>query len=308
MLVPNQIVEVKIIGPTLQHYRNLGYDVQYLDIIQVPVEHLTKGSKVAVQVKCDVCGKEFSRPYKQYLHYHSRGIDTCNEHKNIKTKVTCMEKYGVENIFQYDEFKGKHRKTCLERYGHEYISQVPKIRQKIEDTCYEKYGGSNPMYSNEIKEKVAKTNLERYGVTMPLQNNIVKEKAVQSYYKNGTIKTSTEQEVLYKIIKEQYACSELNKPFDSCFLDIYLCVDGVEIDIEYDGWYWHQDAIRDIRRDKHLQSRGVKVLRIRSGSLLPTEKELFAAIDELVTTDRKFKEIILSDWKQPNNKEWEVSA
>ncbi len=113
---------------------------------------------------------------------------------------------------------------------------------------------------------------------------------------------------LYKIIEAKYPSSELNKPFDSCFLDIYLCVDGVEIDIEYDGWYWHQDTLRDIRRDKHLQSKGIKVLRIRSGNLLPTEEELFAAIDELVTTDRKFKEIILSDWKQLNNNEQEVFA
>lgn len=400
MLVPNQFVEVKVIGPTLQHYRDLGYDVNYLDVIKVPVEHLTEGSKVVVQVKCDVCGKDIPRPYKQYLHYHSQGIDTCNEHKNIKTKVTCMEKYGVENIFQSEEFKEKHRQTCLERYGYEYISQVPEIRQKIEETCYEKYGGSNPMCSDEVKEKIAQTNMERYGAINPLQNSEirakdiatsmenygvpypmqspevlkkveqtcmekngyksalqspeiiekikqtnlskygaenlfssdiikqkimqtnldrygvpyailnpeVREKAIQSYYDNGTVKTSAEQVALHKLVVEKYPSAELNKPFDSCFLDIYLCVDGIEIDIEYDGWYWHQDALRDIRRDKHLQSKGIKVLRVRSGSLLPTEQELFAAIDELITTDRKFKEIILSDWKQDKINEEEVSA
>lgn len=308
MLVPNQIVEVKVIGPTLQHYRNLGYDVNYLDVIKVPVEHLTKGSKVVVQVKCDVCGKEFPRPYKKYLHYHSQGIDTCNEHKNIKTKVTCMEKYGVENIFQYDEFKEKHRQTCLGRYGHEYISQVPEIRQKIEDTCYERYGGPNPMYSDEVKEKIAKTNLDKYGVPYAILNPDIREKAMQSYYNNGTVKTSKEQTALHKIVVEKYPSAELNKPFDSCLLDIYLCVDGIEIDIEYDGWYWHQDALRDMRRDKHLQSKGIKVLRVRSGSLLPTEKELFTAIDELITTNRNFKEIVLSDWEEHNNNEEEVSA
>lgn len=332
MLVPNQKVEIKVIGITLDHYRKLGYDVKIFDTITVPVEHLTTGSKVVVQVKCDVCGKDIPRPYKQYLHYHSQGIDTCNEHKNIKTKETCKEKYGVENVFQFDDFKQKHKQTCLERYGYEYISQAPEIRERIKKTCNGKYNGNNPMYSDEVKNKIKQTNLERYGVENPLQNtdihqkmiatNIerygvpyvlqnpqIKAKANYTLSKNGDVPTSSQQLKIYDIVKQKYHDAQLNYPFSMCSLDVFLNVNGINIDIEYDGYRWHQDQQADIKRDKFLQSNGFKVLRVRSGHKLPTEEELFTTIDELITTDRKFKEIILSDWQQHKiNDRQEVSA
>ena len=75
-------------------------------------------------------------------------------------------------------------------------------------------------------------------------------------------------------------------------------MDSIKIDVEYDGWFWHQDKHKDLKRDKFLQSQGFKVLRVRSGVQLPTEEELFEAIDYLVNTEHHFKEIILSDWKE----------
>ena len=84
-------------------------------------------------------------------------------------------------------------------------------------------------------------------------------------------------------------------------LDIFLCVENIKIDIEYDGWFWHQDLQQDIKRDKFLQSNGFKTLRIRSGHLIPTEQELFDTIDELIYTNHCFREIVLSDWKSQSD-------
>ena len=98
------------------------------------------------------------------------------------------------------------------------------------------------------------------------------------------------------MIQKKYPDAVLNYPFSTCFLDIFVCIDDIKIDIEYDCKFFHNKQ-RDIKRDKYLQSQGFKTLRIRSGHLLPTEKELFNAIDYLVDTDHIFKEIILSDWK-----------
>ena len=106
------------------------------------------------------------------------------------------------------------------------------------------------------------------------------------------------------MVKAKYLNAELNYPFSSLSLDIFISVDNINIDIEYDGRYWHQDQQADIRRDKFLQSKGFKVIRIRSGHKLPAEEQLFSAIDELVTTDRIFKEIILSDW---NAKQYKIN-
>ena len=46
MLIPNQLVEVKVIGVTLNHYRSLGYDVNMFDTIMVPPE--TPGITLAI--------------------------------------------------------------------------------------------------------------------------------------------------------------------------------------------------------------------------------------------------------------------
>lgn len=332
MLIPNQLIEVKMANSNIKHYKNLGYQVKINDIICVPPEHLTLGSHSKVMVVCDVCGKEYQKSYKQYIKQHTYDMDTCAKCKAAKSKQTCVNKYGVDNVFKVSEFKEKHKQTCLEKYGHEYISQVPEVREKVTNSFIEKYGVSNPMQSEELKikqqqslyenynvynpmksktiqEKAIATNIKKYGVKVAIQNKDIKHKAIETLCNNGTIPTSSQQLKTYNMIKNKYQNAELNYPFSNCSLDIYICINDIKIDVEYDGSYWHQDQQADIRRDKFLQSNGIKVLRIRSGHKIPTEKELFFAIEELITTDHMFKEIILSDWKQYKiDEEKEVSA
>ena len=215
-----------------------------------------------------------------------------------------MDKYGVKNVFQVEEFKNRHKETCIKRYGCKYVSQSDGWNEKYKQTMIDRYGNANPMNVQEIKESVFSTNLNKYGCKSPLQNEKIKEKQIKTFYQNGTTPTSSQQLKLYSMIQQKYSNVELNYPFNRCSLDIFICVDDVNVDIEYDGSYWHQDQQNDIRRDKFLQSQGIKVLRIRSGRKLPTEKELFSAIDELVTTDHVFKEIVLSDW---NSKQYKIN-
>lgn len=333
MLIPNQTVSVKMGGKNLNHYIALGYDVHFGDVIDVPIEELTSGSHVNVKIQCDICKKEYTRPYKSYLRYHTYDIDTCNKCKSIKTKTTCVDRYGVKNVFQVDKFKEKYKRTCLDRYNCEYNSQadgwsekykktmterygednpmkVQNFKEKQQDSLYQNYGVYNPLQNKDIVNKVALTNLERYGYRSPLQNQIIKQKQIETFYKNGTMPTSSQQLQMYNIIKQRYKNAELNYPFSNCSLDVFVCINNINIDIEYDGKYWHQDQQADLRRDKYLQSQGFKVLRIRSARKIPTEEQLFSAIDELIRTNRIFKEIILPDWDKQHkiNEEQEVSA
>lgn len=389
MLIPNQYFEIKVTKANMEHYKQLGYDVDLKDIINVPAEHLTKGSHHLVTVKCDFCEENISKEYKAYLINHTYGLDSCEKCINEKAKITLHNKYGVCNAMdipgvkekikstfiekygayytQTDEFKEKSKNTCLKRYGVENSSQAKEIKEKIKNTnlnkygticplsnkdiwdkakvtllekygvenasqskeikdkiikkCLEKYGVKNPSSSKEIREKVKSTCLERYGVKHIAHLESVKEKREKTFLErygvknasqvpefrekvmktmsqNGTAPTSSQQILLYNMIKSKYNNSEINYPFSNCCLDIFICEKDIKIDIEYDGWYWHQDKYKDVKRDKFLQKNGFKILRIRSGHLLPTEEQLFEAIEELITTDRKFKEIILDDWKE----------
>lgn len=414
MLVPNQLVKVKIRKITLEHYRNLGYDVNISDTIMVPPEHLTRGSKSIVQVKCDICGDIIPRPYKRYLNRHSYDCDTCNKCKAYKSKQTCIVKYGVENPMQVEEIKeqlkdkflvkygvdnpskletiknkkintfqekygvdnpmqseivrekikntiierygcehpmqnseirakaeqtnlekygvknpnqsdivkNKIKETNLNKYGVECVLQDPKVQKKIANTNLERYGAENPFASKEIQNKIVNNNLQKYGVKYfpqteeyrekfrqtsllkygcehPNQNPTIKAKAIKTLTENGVVPTSSQQIQIHKMVQKKYPEAELNYPFSSCALDIFICVNGVCVDIEYDSWFYHKDKKqKDIKRDKFLQSQGFKTLRIRSGHMIPTEQELFEAIDYLVNTKHHFKEIILSDWKE----------
>lgn len=344
MLVPGQLIEVKINKKNLRHYINLGYNVQYNDIIVVPPEHLTSGAHIIVNVKCDICGKIVQKKYKDYLKTHTYDTDSCKECYSEKIKMACLNKYGVENVFQLDEVKQKTKNTfmstygCdhpmhndeikqrlqetnLDKYGTAWCLQAPEVKEKIKKTILLKYGVSTLLQNSDIMGKIIKTNLQKYGVKYtiqsketrekskktllrkygvesPMQSKEIKKKAMETMCKNGNEKVSRQQILLYEIIKEKYPTAELNYPFSGCLLDIFICIDNINIDVEYDGSYWHQDQQRDIKRDKFLQSNGFKTLRIRSGHLLPTEEELFNAIDYLVNTEHHFKEIILSDWRQ----------
>lgn len=408
MLIENALVPVKPIGITLKHYCDLGYDARVGVEIMVKPSELTDGSKVRVIVECDVCHSLYNTPYKSYIRYHTYGMDTCPKCKHIKTKKTCIDKYGVdspmkvdeikekqkhtiiekygvdniskldfvkdykkkttlehygvenpaqnkeirdrqiqtfkEHYYSSDEIKNKRIKGCmdkygvpyvnqsqdiqektkrtnLERYGVENVFQNKEIQEKIKSTNLQKYGSENPfaneeikakimetniskygvpyiMMSDEMKTKAKETNIKKYGVENPLQNPEILAKMLDTLCKNGECPTSKQQLELFEIIKNKYSFVELNYPYSSCVLDIYICINNIKIDIEYDGWYWHQNQQRDIKRDRFLQSNGFKVLRIKSARQIPKEKEIFDAIDSLVKTDRIYKEIIMDGWKE----------
>ena len=158
------------------------------------------------------------------------------------------------------------------------------------------------MQNKTINQKAQLTNLQKYGVRNPQQNPKIKAKAIKTLSQHGSVPTSKQQVIIYEMIKTKYPDAELNYPHSTCSLDVYLVANGVQIDIEYDAKFFH-DKQRDIKRDKFLQSQGFKILRVRSGHLLPTEQELFDAIDYLANTEHHFKEIVLSDWKEKEEEE-----
>lgn len=320
MLVPNQLIEIKMRKNYIEHYQQLGYDVKPGDIISVPPEHLTNGSDNVVHVICDGCGKDISQPYKRYIERHKHGLDVCNQCKFLKSKQTNLQKYGCDHPAKSEEVKAKARSTCQEKYGGNGSMSSQIVRLKSQQTNLKKYGVShrmqrqeeydrfkqtmldkcgveNPSQLDEIKEKKKNTCLKHFGVDSPAKSSVIQAKIRETMSANGSVATSSQQIKLYNIIKEKYPDAELNYPFSNCSLDIFLCVNGTPIDVEYDCWYFHQDALKDLKRDKFLQSHGFKTLRIRSAYQMPDETVLFDEIASLADNQYNFREIILPDWK-----------
>jgi len=301
----------------------------------VNVLDLQEGTHVEVNVLCDYCLEEGIRTeiIKSYQHYVEQNInsiihkDCCKNHQikkkeesnlliygvtnplsllepKIKRQNTLLKRYGVPHYSQTEEFKIKSKRTFLENWGTESPLKNKEVRDRIKLTCNKKYGGNSPTCNKDVFDKIRQTNLERYGHENPMQNPEILAKAQATFYKNHTCKTSSQQLDIFNQLEDLNYNIELNFPVSRTSLDIAIFIDdNIKIDLEYDAWYWHQDPQRDRKRDEYLKSNECgnwKILRIKSGHLLPTLDKLQETINYLVTEDKPFAQIVLEDWKNPN--------
>ena len=230
------------------------------------------------------------------------GVSVALRSDKVKEKIkkTIQEKYGCDSIFQSDEIKKKISQTNLEKYGVENVFANKKVQEKIKATNIEKYGVSVPSKSEKVKEKMKNTMLERYGVEYSMQSDELLAKAKKTFYKNNSIATSSQQKEIYKMLINIFVDEDIqiNYPYSRCSLDIALFIDDKKIDIEYDGWYWHQNKKKDRARDEFLKSNGWRILRIKGSYKIPTEEQLKEAIGRIINNNHSYTEIILDDWNK----------
>ena len=70
---------------------------------------------------------------------------------------------------------------------------------------------------------------------------------------------------LYNLIKAHHPDAILEYRLGTRRLDI--AIPSKRIDVEYDGFAFHQDALRDAQRDLEVASKGWRVVRIRKQDL-----------------------------------------
>lgn len=287
-LKPNQIIDIKPYGSNIKYYKSLGYKFSQGDTIQVPAELLPK-CKIKVKIICDVCGCEYEMEYKAYL----------NGLKSHNGKNYCINCFN-NNPEVLKEREEKKMAGVQRIYGVNNVFQASEIKEKIQATRLNIYGVKNPMQNYEVQEKMAQTNLKKYGYRVALNNADIYAKAQESLYLHGTQKCSQQQYAIFELLKEYYDSEMtecvLNKPVSSCSADISLCFTDCNIDIEYDGSYWHQDKQKDRRRDEVFKSFGYKVLRIKGSKTIPTLYELTTAIENIRKGTHSYAEIILKDY------------
>jgi len=217
-MILDKTVKIKVIGRTLKHYQNLGYEVKTKNIIvEVKIEHLSNKSSVKINVKCDICNNIKNIKYYSYVFNTKNLTDVyccCKKCANQKIKNTCMEKYGIENYVNSGKAKqtkkalygnenynnrDKAKETNIKNFGVEHVLQNLEIRDKFKKTMIEKYNCEHALnnnifiikskrtkktkyddenYNNREKSKI--TCLEKYEVKYPMQNNKIKEKSVET--------------------------------------------------------------------------------------------------------------------------------
>lgn len=121
----------------------------------------------------NICSKKFINLVKNK---NFGCINCCHKLKTLKTKKTCIQKYGVECPMLNNEIKDLIKKTMIEKFGCEHALQSEIIKNKFKNTCIEKFGVENPTLNQEIKHKVKNTCIEKFGVENPFQSEDVKKR------------------------------------------------------------------------------------------------------------------------------------
>ena len=202
-MIIDKKINLNLIGlhkKTLKYYSELGYNIED-GVILVDIEHLHKSSLIILNVCCDFCKKNTQCSYNVYNINISKGDKYSCSKKcgREKSKITNMEKYGVDNPSKSELIKKKKEETTLknfgvstpfksktviekskitnmEKYGVDNPSKSELIKKKKEETTLKNFGVKNPFQSEDVKSKIKETNIENYGVNNPSKSPLVKKK------------------------------------------------------------------------------------------------------------------------------------
>lgn len=289
-------VHVSMGGGSIKHYFSLGYkNLTIGKEILVPIEHLTKGSKVFVYVECDYCGRVIKKRFKAYNRERGGVVkkDSCASCAGKKTKESNMIAYGVESVMHVEEYIKARDEACIRKYGTKSPSSLPRIKEKVKKSWQRKTKSEKEI----IKKKIEKTNMERYGVKCPLELKENRKKLFETLNRG-----SSQQKETYNIVSELgYDKVFYNFSYSKLSLDIYVEHDGYKINVEYDSSYWHNPK-RDRKRDEFLKGRGIKIVRIKSGHRVPKKHQIKKAMEKIFS-GYNYTEVVLSDWNKKTYEE-----
>lgn len=318
-------VEVSVAQRTVTYYKNKGYDIptaynekskrevyNFGEKFLVNVEDLPNSSHTKIKYKCDCCKKIFVTMYCDWKNakYPELG-DLCRDcAAKIKLPKIMQEKYGEDNSSKVATIIDKKKQTNLARYGNEWAIASSAVRDIIKASYIDKYGVDNPMKNDEVKQRAINTNniryggnsalcdedvkaksrktcLEKYGVENAFQCKEIQNKARASMCANGNAPTSKAERKLYPTLKEMYGEDNCIPAYSvgNLSLDYLLVVDDINIDVEYDGYYWHKNrGKKDAARNAVLMNMGYRVIRIKANNqdILPTKEQIANAVDYLV--------------------------
>lgn len=221
-MIITKYIEAKITPKTFKYFQDLGYNSNSGDLIIIPIEHLNKGSKLRIEVKCDICEIQKHLTYKDYnKSLKTHNFYTCSSKcGREKFKLTCLEKYGFENVSQTTDVKKKVKNTNIEKYRVDNVMLVPEFNEKMKNsqkeiikdngdnitktrkqTMLNLYGVENPSKYEEFKLKTKGTNLTKFGVDNASKSKEIKEKKKNTTLKNFGVDNPLKSDLVKEKVK-----------------------------------------------------------------------------------------------------------
>lgn len=266
MFDDTQLVKVKWCSKNKKYYINKGYVfTKMYDEFLVKAKDLQEKSTAQVKYICEFCGKEKEGKYLVVRKSLSRGKLCCGDCKKYKVEQSFVERYGSCSVGGV--FYEKAQKSKIAKYGSCCNLADPLFREKFEQAMLKKYGHKNASHIKQFHEKSVANVL----TTLISSNKI------------PTSKPERETVELVKTMYGEENCFPCYR-YDNCIFDCLIVLGGMEIDLEYDGKYWHEKKRdKDRKRNFFLISKGYKVIRILANNkdTLPTFDQIATAVDLL---------------------------
>ena len=324
--------------------------------------------------KCCICGQPVlqnvvtvQNGYNKYKSWEDSDLQhiTCtNKNCRIKKRLesqrrTCIEKYGVDNVWKSQKIKNKITQTCLKRYGMTRGGNTTKGRELAKQTWLKKYGTTSPLKNKDILAKMQNTCLKKYGyasftktkeyhdlnvknhlqifiekiltyddpeITFPeIHNEIKKFQSTYDFWNTklhmhckkcsndflgypnqnnyAKYKTYSSCQICHpsyaSSIYEKQIADFLNQldPNLSITLNSRKIISPFELDIycaskklafEFDGIYWHSNAVDDIEDNYHLnktqlcEEKGIQLIHIFENEWLQKQDIVKSRIKNLI--------------------------
>lgn len=230
-----------------------------------------------------------------------------NEEIKEKARQTNLERYGTEWTCQAESVKSKIQQTFLKNYGTTSPMKNEEVKKKMKDTCMERYGVDNIKKSSKIKEiflekyGVENSNLigkdpqsiEIYKSPEKLKayfdanrGKTLKEisdslgfssyqigKILHTYgldeYVGETVGTSIGENSLVSFISDLIGKENIivRDRQTICPLELDIFIPSKKIALEYNGNFWHSDAMLYFRKDRDTTELDVKKYHLRKTEL-----------------------------------------
>jgi G:T-mismatch repair DNA endonuclease (very short patch repair protein) len=147
--------------------------------------------------------------------------ESCFLIKTIESKkISCLEKYGVENPSQSELIKKKKERKALKVYGCKNVFQSEEIKSKSKKTCMEKYGVEHIAHRDDQLEKMR--NCGRHSKLQDSIENILTRNSITFESENGS-----------KFLKFN---DKLNKTYSP---RVDILIPELKIVVEVNGDVWH---------------------------------------------------------------------
>lgn len=180
-MILDEKIEITLNGSNIKNYYNkYGNDIKVDQKIIIDINDLSEYSNFKINCKCEICGFENKISKANYtINIKNGGFYCCKKCSRTKFKNTCIEKYGVENVFQFDTIKEKIKDTNLYKYGVDNPFKSELIKEKIKNINLDKFGAEYYTKTEDYKIKSKITNLKNLGVEYPMQSNLIREKSTK---------------------------------------------------------------------------------------------------------------------------------